>query len=54
MTVVVLPSVAPSVGLLIVSVSVPTSPRTNTAGLCVAVIRSGCGTVTEGAGGVPA
>ena len=52
-TVVVLPSVGPSVGLETVSVSVPVSPRTNTHGLCAAAIRSGCGTVVHGAGGVP-
>src|SRR3954447_20314222 len=52
-TVVVLPSVAVSVGLETVSRSVPVPPRRSTAGLCVAAMRSGCGTVVAGAGGAP-
>ena len=39
--------------LLTVSVIVPVPPRTNTAGACVAATRSGCGTITNGDGGVP-
>src|SRR4051812_33914302 len=52
-TVVVLPSVAVSVGFETVNVSVPVPPRRSTAGLCVAAMRSGCGTVVAGAGGAP-
>src|SRR5690242_1916082 len=44
-TVVVLPSVAVSVGFETVSVSVPVPPRRRIAGLCAGAIRSGRGTV---------
>ena len=53
-TVVVDPSVAPSVGLETVRTIEPVSPRTNTDGVCAAAILSGCGTSAHGAGGVPA
>src|SRR3954470_3994410 len=52
-TVVVLPSVAASVGLETVRVSVPVPPRSSTEGLWAAAMRSGCGTVVAGAGGAP-
>ena len=50
-TVVTEPSVGPLVGLETVSVIWPVAPRTNTLGLCVAAIFSGCGTSAHGAGG---
>ena len=53
-TVVVLPSVGVASGSKTVSVSVPVWPGRNTAGLCVAVSFNGCGTMKNGAGGVPA